>query len=139
MSGSDSRITVSSSVWISSNELAGAAGLTMNLSRVRKLALALPEVTEEPHFHRTSFRVRGRIIATAVPGEPFLNMMLGEKDREPALAMYGETVEKLFWGSKVVGLRVDLGKATPELVTDLLRSAWCDKAPKSLVSASGID
>lgn len=29
----------------------------MNLSQVQKLALALPEVAEEPHFHRTSFEV----------------------------------------------------------------------------------
>jgi hypothetical protein len=33
----------------------------MTLSQVRRFALSLPETTEEPHFDRTSFRVRGKI------------------------------------------------------------------------------
>ena len=33
-------------------------------SDVRRLALAQPEATEEPHFHLSSFRVQGKIFAT---------------------------------------------------------------------------
>jgi len=106
----------------------------MDLSDVRQITQSLPEVTEEPHFHRTSFRVRGKIIATAVAEEPFLNVMVGELAREPALAMHPEFVEKLFWGQKLVGLRVDLGKAESTVVSDLLKQAWREKAPKSLLS-----
>lgn len=106
----------------------------MNLSQVQKLALALPEVTEEPHFHRTSFRVRGKIFATAVANEPWLNVMVGESVREPALHMYPDCVEKLFWGKKVMGLTVNLEKATQSIVAELLRQAWRAKAPKSLQS-----
>lgn len=108
----------------------------MNISELRKLALALPDVTEEPHFHRTSFRVRGKIIATAIPDEPSVNVMIGESAREPALAMNPDVVEKLFWGAKVVGLQVDLRQATSELVADLLEQAWNEKAPKSLREAN---
>jgi hypothetical protein len=106
----------------------------MKLSQVRKLALALPEVTEEPHFHLTSFRVRGKIIATAPPDEPSLNVMVGEAVREPVLAAHADCVEKLFWGKKVMGVRVDLRSAKSALVADLLRQAWRAKAPKSLLA-----
>jgi hypothetical protein len=34
---------------------------------VRRLALALPEVTEAPHFDMAAFRVRTKIIATMPP------------------------------------------------------------------------
>lgn len=105
----------------------------MKLSQVRRMALSLPEVTEEPHFQRTSFRVRGKIIATALPDEPFLNVMVGETAREPALAIHSSYVEKLLWGKKVVGLRVDLNRAKPAAVSDLLKQAWEEKAPKWLV------
>lgn len=108
----------------------------MTLSEVRKIALALPEVTEEPHFQRTSFRVRGKIIATAMPGEDFLNVMAGESVREPALAAHSGYVEKLLWGKKVMGLRVDLRRAKAAVVSELLKQAWEAKAPKSLLSAS---
>ena len=33
----------------------------------QKLALSLPEVHQEPHFHRASFRVGKKIFATMVP------------------------------------------------------------------------
>jgi hypothetical protein len=101
-------------------------------AQVRKIALSLPEVTEEPHFHRTSFRVRGKIFATVIPDEPFLNVMVGESTREPALSVCSHCVEKLFWGKKVAGLTVDLREAKPALVAELLAQAWREKAPKSL-------
>jgi hypothetical protein len=111
----------------------------MNQTQVRALALSLPEVTEEPHFHRRSFRVRGKIIATAIPDEPFLNIMVGEPARDAALAMHPDSVEKLHWGKKVAGLRVDLRKVAPELVSDLLEQAWRAKAPKSLLQILGVE
>lgn len=105
----------------------------MKLAQVRKIALKLPEVTEEPHFERTSFRIRGKVIATAIEGEPFLNVMASEATREPALAMNPDALEKLFWGAKVCGVTVNLDVADAELVGDLLEKTWRDKAPKSLL------
>ncbi len=106
----------------------------MKHSQVQKLALALPEATEEPHFNRTSFRVRGKIFATAIPAEHFLNVMVGDSTREPALGMYANCVEPLYWGKKTVGLRVNLLEATPAIVEELLQKAWAEKAPRSLVT-----
>jgi hypothetical protein len=110
----------------------------MDQSEVQKLALALPEVAETPHFNRTSFRVGGKIFATAIPNEPFLNIMLGETAREPALVMYSDCVERLLWGNKVLGVTVDLREAEPALVAELLEQAWKEKAPKSLLTDLGL-
>lgn len=105
---------------------------TLTLAQVRRLALALPEVTEEPHFDRTSFRVRGKIFATAKPGEPFIHVFVGEDAREPALAMHPDCMTKLLWGGKVVGLRIALTQAPGAAVEDLVRAAWRAKAPRAL-------
>ena len=80
----------------------------MKLAQVRKYALSLPEVTEEPHFDRTSFRVRGKIFVTARPAETHIHVFVPEEHREPALALHPGQVSKLLWGGKVVGLRVEL-------------------------------
>ena len=102
------------------------------LEPFRGYALTLPEATEEPHFELTSFRVRGKIFATAPPDERSINIFVGETDRDRALALDPATCEKLWWGSSVVGLKVHLQKADAALVKELLRLSWLRKAPKSL-------
>jgi hypothetical protein len=106
----------------------------VKLAEVRRYALSLPEVTEEPHFELTSFRVRGKIFATAPPGTEQLRIFVGEVERERALALHPGFIEKLFWGKKVAGLAVDLARAKPAVVKDLLHRAWTAKAPKSLLA-----
>jgi hypothetical protein len=71
-------------------------------------ALSLEAVTEEPHHHFSSFRVRGKIFVTIPPGEEFLHVFVDDQAREVALALYSEFIEKLLWGGKVVGVRVSL-------------------------------
>ena len=94
------------------------------LAQVRKYALSLPGTSEKPHFERTSFRVRGKIFVTAKPPEPYVHVFVGEELREPALAQYGDCMEKLFWGGKVVGLRIQLKTVPLGVLTDLVRAAW---------------
>ena len=106
----------------------------MNHSHFQTLALALPETTEEPHHHRTSFRVRGKIFATADPTEDFLNVMVGEPERETVLTVYSNCVEPLYWGKKVVGVRVNLLFAKSDIIAELLHLAWRQKAPRALVA-----
>ena len=100
------------------------------LAKVRALALALPEAAEAPHFQRTSFRVRGKIFATA-EGE-HLHVFVGEEARSQALALHPGFIEKLPWGAKIVGLRIHLPSATEKVVAQLLQQAWRAKAPKAL-------
>ena len=96
--------------------------------------MSLPEATEEPHFASTSFRINGKIFATAPPGGEYLHVFVTEEERELALVMEPGFLEKLFWGGKVCGLRVVLPKAKQKVVAELLMRAWSRKAPKKLVS-----
>ena len=108
----------------------------MNVAQLRQFAVSLPSVTEEPHFTYSSFRVRGKIFATVPPEEDHLHVFVEEEQRQVALALEPEAVEKLLWGKRVVGLRVRLAKAKPSLVHGLLFQAWSRKAPKSLVASA---
>jgi hypothetical protein len=105
----------------------------MKLSQVDKFARSLPEVTEEPHFKYSSFRVRGKIFVTVPPDAKHIHVFVGDQHREPALAMHPEFLAKLTWGGKVVGLRVTLEPADAAVVQQLVRHAWEAKAPKSLI------
>ena len=104
----------------------------MQTAQVRQAALALPEATEAPHFDVASFRVRGKIFATLAPNGRHLNVFVGDEVRDHALALDAEFLEPLRWGAKVVGLRVLLAAARPEVTRALLREAWLRKAPKAL-------
>lgn len=104
----------------------------MTLAQVRLHAMSLPGVTEEPHHELSSFRVRGKIFATVPPDREHLHIFVAEPQREQALAMYPQFLEKLRWGGKVVGLRVSLPAARPTVIERLLTAAWERKAPKSL-------
>ncbi len=103
----------------------------MRLAAIRKFALALPEVTEEPHFDLSSFRVRGKIFVTVPPEQTHLHVFVDEAQRELALALHPGFVEKLWWGGKVRGLRVALADADPAAVKALVRTAWEGKAPQA--------
>ena len=106
----------------------------MKLEAARRIALALPEAAEAPHFDYTSFRVRGRIFATAPPDGLHLHVFVDDLERERALTLHADCIEKLWWGKKVVGLRVNLAKAGSPLVRGLLENAWKRKAPRSLIA-----
>lgn len=104
----------------------------MKIASVRQYALSLPEVTEEPHFNFASFRVRGKIFVTVPPEEKFIHVFVGDEHREPAMAMHPEFIEKLMWGAKAIGVRINLSKAQPAVVRELISQAWRTKAPKGL-------
>jgi hypothetical protein len=107
----------------------------MKIEQVRRFALALPAVAEEPHFHYASFRVGGKIFATLPPEGSHLHVFVAEDERQVALALAPEAMAKLFWGKRVVGLRVELAMAKAPLVKRLLEQAWSRKAPKRLLAA----
>ena len=104
----------------------------VHVATVRRLALALPETAEAPHHHMTSFRVAGKIFATVPPEGDRVHVFV-DPDEVPAYcAEFPGVVEELRWGDKCSGCRVDLRRATPELVRELLSEAWRRKAPKKL-------
>ena len=83
----------------------------------------------------SSMRVRGKIFVTVPPDEERIHIFITEPERDLALAMYEEFTEALYWGSKLVGVRVTIQSAPQEVVELLVRQAWQNKAPKALLAA----
>jgi hypothetical protein len=104
------------------------------LGEVRTFALGLPGAEEADHWGNPSFRVGGRIFAT-VPDPDHLNVMIDPFDVESAVREEPEACTELLWGKKVSGVRVELAKASRELVGDLLEAAWRRKVPRRLLAA----
>ena len=101
-------------------------------AEARQLALALPEAIEQDHHGRPSFRVGGKIFATQWDGE-HMNVMLDEGGILTAVDAAPETCEPVRWGKRLAAVRVDLGRANPQLLRELLTDAWETKAPKRLL------
>ena len=100
----------------------------------RAFALSLPAVTEEPHFEMTSFRVRGKIFATAPPGGEYLHVFVDEGEIRAAVAEDPAAFEPLLWGKRVRGVRVRIAAAPDERVAELLEESWHRKAPARLAA-----
>lgn len=102
----------------------------MTFDDARRLALLLPEATEEPYHGGTSFRVRKKVFATAAD-DLQLNIMLPPDESDEALA--SGLCEELWWGAKRFGIRVTLADVDLETITEWLRWAWLAKAPRRLI------
>lgn len=109
-----------------------ATGRSNLLEEVRAFALALPEVTEEPHFEKASFRVRGKIFATVPQGGAYLHVFVDEWAVQSCVTEDPAAYEELTWGGRLAGLRINLGMAQAQPVLELVEEAWRRKAPKRL-------
>jgi hypothetical protein len=106
----------------------------MTRDQARKLALSLPEATEQPHFELWSFRVRGKIFATVPPEGDHLHVFVDDDAVRAAVQSDPAAFEELWWGKKLAGLRVNLAKAKTTAVRDLLEASWRRRAPKRLTT-----
>lgn len=99
----------------------------MKFSTVRTFATSLADVSEQPHHNYGSFRVKGKIFVTVPPGEEFIHIFIPDEQRDEVLELYSSFAEKLLWGSKVVGVRVQLAPADAAVVKRLVKDAWAYK------------
>ncbi|MEP7203330.1 MAG: MmcQ/YjbR family DNA-binding protein [Ilumatobacteraceae bacterium] len=116
---------------------ATAKALAKNLERMRKLAMALPEATEEVTWGTDiNFRVRKKIFA--FPGSG--NSLTVKADREELPALLGDVrftpAPYLARGGWV---RMDLTNRTPDWaeIDELIRTSYSLIAPKKLVALLG--
>jgi hypothetical protein len=110
-----------------------------DLAQVRAFALSLPGTSEQPHFDMTSFRVRGKIFATAPADETRLHVFVDESEVAATVAeQEGDPeptpFEPLLWGQRVSGLRIVLADAPDDRVRELLTEAWRRKAGRRLLT-----
>jgi hypothetical protein len=106
--------------------------MTVSHKQARELALAFPEAVEQDHHGRPSFRVGGKIFAT-LWDEDHMNVMLDEGGIRTSVDADPETCEDVWWGKRLAAVRVNLSRADPEMLADLLSDAWESKAPKRLL------
>ena len=101
------------------------------MAQVRGWALSLPESTEQPHHALASFRVRGKIFATA-PDEQCIRIMVDEHEILAATAAHPDACRPVYWGKRLSCVAVDIAVAPDDLIRELLTEAWLRKAPVSL-------
>jgi predicted DNA-binding protein (MmcQ/YjbR family) len=99
---------------------------------IRRVALALPEAYEEPHFEMASFRVAKKIFCTIHVKEPRIMLKLDPEDQ--ANLSDGEVIAPVpgTWGRRGATF-VYYEKLAPERLPDLMRTAWANVAPKRLI------
>ena len=98
----------------------------------RRLALAMPEATENSHFHKPDFRVRNRIFMTLpMPGRAVLKLTPDQQEMlvsaEPAMFAAVEGG----WGRQG-WTAVNLSAIDEITFRGALRTAWLNVAPPAL-------
>ena len=99
----------------------------------RKMALLFPEVTEQSHFEKTSFRVGKKIFATFDVPNKQACLKLSEADQD-VFSTYDKSV--IFpvpnkWG-KLGWTNINLVKIPKKMLKDALSTAYCEVAPNRL-------
>jgi len=93
----------------------------ISIETFRKLALSFPDASEEPHFEKTSFRVKKKIFATFDEKNNRAVLKLNEIDQ----SVFCASSEMIFypvpnkWG-KQGWIIVELSKVRPEMFEDAL-------------------
>jgi predicted DNA-binding protein (MmcQ/YjbR family) len=103
----------------------------VSIDTFRKLALSFPETTEEPHFEKTSFRVKNKIFATYDGKNKRVCIKLSEIDQD-VFSLADSTIIYPVdnkWGKQGWTL-IELEKVHEDLFTDALTTAYCEVASK---------
>lgn len=105
----------------------------VTIDTFRKLALSFPEATEEPHFEKTSFRVKKKIFATYDDKNKRACIKLSEIDQDVFASIDRTTIYPVDnkWGKQGWTL-IEMNKVKRELFVDALTTAYCEVAPKNL-------
>lgn len=105
----------------------------ITIKAFQKLALALPEVEEAPHFDKISFRIRKKIFATLDIPNKRVCMKLSDVDQS-VFSTKGKVIVYPVpnkWG-KLGWTFFELSKVNKSLCIDALQTAYCEVAPKSM-------
>lgn len=108
----------------------------ISLSSFQKMALALPETTEEPHFEKISFRVKNKIFATYDAKHNMASIKLSPVEQNIFTAADNSGMYPVDnkWGKQGWTL-VELNKVNKAVFKDALTLAYCQVAPKRLADA----
>ena len=105
----------------------------VSIDLFRKIALSLPEASEEPHFEKTSFRIKKKIFATYNAKENRACIKLSAIDQN----VFSTTNKSIIypvdnkWGKQGWTL-IDLKNVHESVFIDALTTAYCNVAPEKL-------
>jgi hypothetical protein len=105
----------------------------VTIDTLRHLAMSLPEVTEEPHFDKTSFRVRKKIFVSYDALFKRACIKLSVIDQDVFSAFDDTTIFPVDnkWG-KQGWTFIEMEKVKPEIFLDAITTAYCEVAPKKI-------
>lgn len=105
----------------------------VSIHTLRTLALSFPEASEEPHFEKTSFRVRKKIFATYDDTTNRACIKLSEIDQALFTSVDGTIIFPLAnkWGKQGWTL-IEMSKISSVFFVEALTTAYCEVAPKKL-------
>jgi hypothetical protein len=111
-----------------------------NIDAIRQIALSLPQVTEQPHFEKTSFRVNKNIFATVVPQHSRATVKLSLTDQDVFCTFDNTVIYPVpnKWG-KQGWTHVNLLTVREDMLTEILKAAYCEVAPKHLAAQVEFD
>lgn len=105
----------------------------VTIETLRKIALSFPETTEDPHFEKTSFRVKNKIFATYDDKNKKTSLKLSAIDQDVFATADRTSIYPVDnkWGKQGWTI-IEMEKVNKELFTDALTTAYCEVAPKKL-------
>lgn len=114
-------------------ETAAKHQLMISFEQFRKLALALPQTTEDPHFEKSAFRVHKKIFATYDAKHERACLKLSEIDQDIFLRMDAEVIYPVDnkWGKQGWTL-VEMKKVKSKIFCEALTKAYIQVAPTKL-------
>ncbi|MES2795873.1 MAG: MmcQ/YjbR family DNA-binding protein [Bacteroidota bacterium] len=104
-----------------------------SIETVRKVALSLPDTSEEPHFEKTSFRAKKKIFATFDKKTGKLCVKLSEIDQNVFSSFDPSIIYPVpnKWGKQGWTL-VEISKIKTEMLFDLITTAYGEVTRKGL-------
>jgi predicted DNA-binding protein (MmcQ/YjbR family) len=105
----------------------------VDITTFREIALSFDEAMEEPHFEKTSFRIKKKIFATLDLDNNKAVLKLSEIDQSVFSAFDNSIIYPVSgtWGKQGWTV-VELKKVRKDMLLDALTRAYCNVAPKKL-------
>jgi hypothetical protein len=106
----------------------------VTINTFREMALALPEVSEQPHFDRPSFRIKNKIFSTIWEADNKVMVKLTPVQQSVYIAIDESVIYAVpgGWGTQGATL-VELSKVKKTLLKEVLILAWKNVAPAAIV------
>lgn len=103
----------------------------VTIDTFRKIALSFPEVTEDPHFEKTSFRVKKKIFATYDDANKRACLKLSEIDQNVFSSIDNTIIYPVNnkWGNQGWTF-IEMKKVRKDLFLDAVTKAYCEVAKK---------